>query len=271
MNGPGIPSDEELRRDFVGGMRSMAPWLVGSVPFGLVIGVTAAQADLPTLVGWLTGPLIFGGTAQVATIQMLDAGAAPYVVILTVMVINLRLAIYSAAMATYWRGTPLWWRLLGGYLLVDPSFVVGAERYDRDPDRQPGHAHYLGGAILLWVTWLSVISVGAMVGAQLPQWLRLDFLIVLYLVGEIVPKLRQAAARRAVLVAVRSPCSASVCPCTWVSRSGSCRYRRWVAARPARGRPAHCPLRRVVRECLGRRRRRWPGQLPPADQHGRRS
>ena len=40
-----------------------------------------------------------------------------------------------------------------------------------------------------------------LVGAQFPEWLRLDFLIVLYLVGEIVPKLRQAAPRRAVLVA----------------------------------------------------------------------
>lgn len=201
MKRPGLATDAAMWRDFVGGMRAMAPWLVGSVPFGLVIGVTAAQADLPTLLGWLTGPLIFGGTAQVATIQMLDAGAAPYIVVLTVVVINLRLAIYSAAMATYWRGTPRWWRLLGGYLLVDPSFVVGAERYDQDPDRQRGHAHYLGGAILLWVTWLSVISVGAMVGAQLPEWLRLDFLIVLFLVGEIVPKLRQVAPRRAVLVA----------------------------------------------------------------------
>ena len=189
------------RRDFVAGMRAMAPWLIGVAPFGLVIGVSAAQADMPTLAGWLTGPAIYAGSAQVATIQMLDAGAAGFAVIVTAMVINLRLVLYSAAMAPYWRGTPLWWRLLGGYLLIDPSFAVGVDRYGREPDRRRGHAHYLGGAVLLWVTWLAAIAVGATAGARLPDWLRLEFLIPLYLIGETVPKLRQVATRRAVLVA----------------------------------------------------------------------
>jgi len=189
------------RRDFVAGMRAMVPWLIGVAPFGLVIGVSAAQADFPTLAGWLTGPLIYAGSAQVATIQMLDAGAAPYAVIVTALVINVRLVLYSGAMATYWRGTPLWWRLLGGYLLIDPSFAVGVERYGRESDRRRGHAHYLGGAVVLWVTWLAVIAVGATAGARLPDGLRLEFLIPLFLIGEIVPKLRQVATRRAVLVA----------------------------------------------------------------------
>ena len=101
------------RRDLLAGMRAMAPWLIGVAPFGLVIGVSAAEAGIPTLAGWLTGPTIYAGSAQVAAIQMLDAGAASYAVIITALVINIRLILYSAAMATYWRGTPLWWRLLG--------------------------------------------------------------------------------------------------------------------------------------------------------------
>ena len=52
------------RRDIAAGARAMAPWLAGVVPFGLVIGVSAAQADIPTLAGWLTGPLIYAGSAQ---------------------------------------------------------------------------------------------------------------------------------------------------------------------------------------------------------------
>ena len=42
----------------------MLPWLTGIVPFGLVIGVSAARADIPTLAGWLTGPLLFGGARR---------------------------------------------------------------------------------------------------------------------------------------------------------------------------------------------------------------
>jgi predicted branched-subunit amino acid permease len=54
------------------GARAMMPWLAGIVSFGLAIGFSAAQADIPTLAGWLTGPLIFAGSAQAAAIGMLE-------------------------------------------------------------------------------------------------------------------------------------------------------------------------------------------------------
>ena len=124
------------RHDLAAGARAMAPWLLGIVPFGLVIGLSAAQADIPTLAGWLTGPLIYAGSAQVATIQMLDAGAAPIVVVVAALVINIRLLLYSATMAPYWRGTPWWWRLLAAYLLIDPSLAVGLDGYERLTDQR---------------------------------------------------------------------------------------------------------------------------------------
>ena len=94
------------RRDVAAGARAMAPWLTGLVPFGLVIGVSAAQADIPALAGWLTGPLIYSGSSQAATMGMLAAGAAPMVVVASALIINIRLVFYSAAMARYWRDTP---------------------------------------------------------------------------------------------------------------------------------------------------------------------
>jgi branched chain amino acid efflux pump len=188
------------RRDAAAGVRAMVPWLAGLVPFGLVIGVSAAQADVPTLAGWLTGPLIFAGSAQLATIGMLDAGAAPVAVVAVALIINVRLIFYSATMARHWQGTPWWWRLVAGYLLVDPSVAVGLEGYRR-LGRERGHAHYLGGAVLLWVSWLAAIGAGAAAGTGLPAWLHLEFVIPLYLVGQAISKLADPAPRRAVLVA----------------------------------------------------------------------
>jgi predicted branched-subunit amino acid permease len=96
------------RRDMAAGAGAMAPWLAGVAPFGLVIGVSAARADVPALAGWLTGPLIYAGRAQLTTIGMLDAGAAPIVVVAAALIISIRLIFYSAAMARHQRGTP-WW------------------------------------------------------------------------------------------------------------------------------------------------------------------
>lgn len=198
---PGAPAGTTAR-DLLGGARAMAPWLVGIVPYGLVIGVSAARADIPTLTGWLGAPLIYSGSAQVATIELLDSGAAPLVVVATALVINLRLVLYSGTMAQHWQGTPRWWRALAAYLLVDPSVAVGVDGYRDAPDRRRGHLHYIGGAALLWVVWLTAIAVGATAGTRLPAALRLDFVIPLFLAGEVAARLDDRATRRAVAAAV---------------------------------------------------------------------
>jgi predicted branched-subunit amino acid permease len=183
------------------GAKAMLPWLAGVTPFGLVIGVSAAQADVSTLAGWLTGPLMAGGSAQIATIELLDAGAAPLVVVFSALIINLRLVLYSAAMAPHWRGRSRRWRALAAYLLIDPSFAVGIARYEQPGDRSRADAYYVGGAVVLYATWFAAIAAGALVGAQLPSGLRLEFVIPLFLVGEVVPKLAHRATRRAALTA----------------------------------------------------------------------
>lgn len=121
-------------------------------------------------------------------------------VVAVALVINVRLIFYSATMARHWRGTPWWWRLAAGYLLVDPSVAVGLDGYRR-LSRARAHAHYLGGAVLLWVSWLAAIGAGAMAGAGLPAWLHLEFVIPLFLVGQAISKLADPAPRRAIFVA----------------------------------------------------------------------
>jgi branched chain amino acid efflux pump len=188
-------------RELRSGARAMVPWLGGVAPFGLIIGVSSAHAGIPTLAGVLTGPAIYSASAQIATIHLLSAGAAPTVSIGTGLIINFRLIFYSAAISPYWRGTPLWWRLGAAYLLIDPSFAVGIDRYTRPGDRAGAHAYYLGGALLLWTGWLVAIVAGAAAGFSLPAALHLEFLIPLYLVGEVVPHLGVPAVRRGVGVA----------------------------------------------------------------------
>ena len=140
------------------------------------------------------------------------------------MVINVRLIFYSATMARYWRGTPWWWRLVAGYLLVDPSVAVGLEGY-RQLGRDRGHAHYLGGAVLLWVCWLTAIGVGAAAGGGLPAWLHLEFVIPLYLTGQAISKLADPALCRAIFVAAAVALLALTAPLqlgiAWPSRQAS--------------------------------------------------
>ncbi len=195
------PAPPRRSHDLVAGARAMLPWLTGIVPFGLVIGVSAARADIPTLAGWLTGPVLFGGSAQVAVIDLLDAGAAPAVVIGAALAINLRLVLYSATMAPHWRGMPRWWQGLAAFVLVDASVAVGVAGYERTADRRRGHLYYFGGAGLLWVAWVTAIAIGATAGARLPGALHLELVIPLFLAGEVVARLTTRAATHAAATA----------------------------------------------------------------------
>jgi predicted branched-subunit amino acid permease len=190
---PHSPITRGRRADLAGGARAMAPWLLGIAPFGLVIGVSAARADIPVFDGWLTGPLIFAGSAQVATIELLDAGAAPVVIVVAALAINLRFVLYSASMARQWHDAPRWWQALAAYLLVDPSFAIATDGYESIPDRRRAHLHYMGAAVTLWFVWLLAIAVGATIGARVPEGLHLEMIIPLFLVGEVVHRVRDGS------------------------------------------------------------------------------
>ena len=200
------------RRAFVDWVRAMVPLLLGVAPFGLVIGVTVAELGLPHLAGWSLGWLVYAGSAQLAAVGLLAGSASAVVVVASVAVINLRLALYSAAMAPHWRGTSTAWRLVAAYLLVDPSFAVGTQSYDGSRPPRQAHLHYLGAALVLWAGWLTVIGIGVTAGATLPPELRLESFGPLYLVTLVVMSARTAAARVGVAVAVVTAVAASFMP-----------------------------------------------------------
>jgi predicted branched-subunit amino acid permease len=197
-----IPASRRPATDLVAGARAMVPWLAGIVPFGLVIGVSAARADLPTATGWLTAPLLFGGSAQIVAIDLLDAGAAPAVVVVSVLAVNLRLVLYSATMARHWRGSPIGFQALAAYLLVDPTLAVGVDGYEQSTHPDEGHRRYLGGAAALWVAWLGAVSLGAALGARLPSGLHLELIVPLFLAGEVATRVTTRAAALGTVVAV---------------------------------------------------------------------
>ena len=203
------PGRLPLRPGHVAGARAMATWLPGMATYGLVVGVAAGKADVPALAGWLTGPLVYSGGAQVAAVGLFDAGAAGVVVVATVLAINARLLVYSAASGARWRNTPRWWRALACYLLVDPSFAVGADGYAR-ADAAGGdaramaeaHDHYLGAAVVLCFTWLLASGIGVLTADALPAGLELAFVVPLFLLGETQRRVTDHVALRAVLVTV---------------------------------------------------------------------
>lgn len=190
---------------FMAGVRAATPILLGAIPFGLAVGVAAIEADLSPAQGMATSLLIFAGAAQLAAIQLVDSGL-PLLMLLTALVINLRLAIYSASLAPHLHHLPNRWRWLLAYFLTDQAYAVSLSRYQAGMARTDKHWYYLGAGASIWLVYQLVCAIGLTIGAGVPSGWSLDFIIPLTFLGLLVPTVRD----RGTLIAALSAAGAAV-------------------------------------------------------------
>lgn len=174
------------RGSFIAGASAAAPVLVGLIPFGLIAGAAAVRADLTGLQAVGLSVIVFAGASQLAAIELLGQDAHIAIVIVTALVINLRMTMYSASLAPHLRGLSTRLRAGLAYLLTDQAYALSITRFraDEDVDRA---WYYLGTAVPLWVVWLICTIVGVIVGARVPESLPLEFAIPLTFLALLVP------------------------------------------------------------------------------------
>ncbi len=186
-----------VRRSALLGMRDALPVIIPAIPFGLIIGITVAETDVPNLAGFLTGSLIFGGAAQLVAITLLGAGATGLAALTAALVVNLRHVMYSGALVPRFRTQPRWFRWVGPYVLIDQVFALVSIR-NRDTDLE-WRSYYLGAGGLLWVVWQTTMAVGVLAGPALPEGIQIEFAVPAMFIGLLVPSLTR---RPAVLAAI---------------------------------------------------------------------
>lgn len=187
------------RQAFVSGVRAVAPIMLGIVPFGLIAGAAAVAAGLTLLDAIGLSMVVFAGASQLAAIGLLGDGAPLAIVVATVLVINLRLVMYSASLAPELLEEPRRWKLLEAYLLTDQAYALAVTRFAEgipDADRR---WYYLGAASPLWAVWQVCTVVGAVVGARVPEWLPLEFAVPLTFLALLVPAIEDRATGLAAL------------------------------------------------------------------------
>jgi 4-azaleucine resistance transporter AzlC len=181
-------------------MRAELPLMLGVAPFGLIFGALAAQLGVPTSIAQAMSSIIFGGSSQFIAAPLIVTATPPLVLVLTVFVVNLRHALYSASVAPYLeRLSPLWKGLLA-YLLTDEAYVVAIAHFHAPGSRAahvdvPDERHWflLGAGVTLWVFWQMSTAVGVLVGTQVPKEWSLDFALPLTFIALVMPMLRSRA------------------------------------------------------------------------------
>lgn len=192
-------TDPSSNTPFRDGVVAVSPLMIGVIPFGLVFGVAAAASSVGGAIGWASSWIIFGGAAQIATIQLLDEGTTALVVIATAFIIQARHLMYSAALAPQFREFPTAWRWGLPYLLTDQAFAVSITRYETITDPVYKRWFFFGAGITLWIVWQITTGIAVLLGAQIPEAWSLEFTIPLVFLALLIPTLKN---RPAVVAAV---------------------------------------------------------------------
>jgi predicted branched-subunit amino acid permease len=168
---------------FLAGARAVLPILLGVVPFALVTGAATVGIGIAPLSAIGMSLLVFAGTSQLATVDLLAAQAPAFVIIATALVVNLRFSMYSASIAPYFAKLPGRWKGPFAYLLTDQAYAVSVTRFERDVPDRARLSFYLGAAFGLWVTWQVAFALGAAGGGRMPESWSLDFAVPLTLLA----------------------------------------------------------------------------------------
>ncbi|WP_386680251.1 AzlC family ABC transporter permease [Loktanella sp. R86503] len=193
---------------YLRGLRAGAPFVIVVVPFSLLFGVAATDAGLTLGPAMGFTVLVIAGASQFAALQMMVDQAGIAFVLLAALAVNLRMAMYSAALVPHIGAAPLWQRACVAYLLFDQTYLASVKAYEEEPDltlRQKV-AFFFGVATPITPVWCAMTAVGVLVGATIPEAAALDFALPITFLAMVAPMLRTsahlAAAATSVVVAL---------------------------------------------------------------------
>jgi predicted branched-subunit amino acid permease len=130
---------------------------------------------------------VFAGSAQLAAIPLMLAGAPVWVILATAFCVNLRFVVFSAHMRPYVMHLPLPKRLLAGYLTGDLTYVLFVKRHPvpaaEPAGREAQIAYLLGNGSINWFSWTSSSLVGVILANFIPTAWGLGFAGILALLG----------------------------------------------------------------------------------------
>jgi 4-azaleucine resistance transporter AzlC len=177
--------------EFVGGVQTQLPLLVGVVPFGLIYGMLGLAAGLPAWAVILMSSVLFAGASQLVFVQLWGVQTPPGVVFGTVTVVNLRHLLYSASLSEWLRDLPLRWRMLLAYLLTDEAFAGSLNRFRNGPASAYRHWFLFGAGLTLWTGWQLATILGVWLGSAIPNGWSLDFSIPIVFIALLVMAIQQ--------------------------------------------------------------------------------
>jgi predicted branched-subunit amino acid permease len=169
--------------EFAQGAQDMVGIALGIAAWGLVTGVAMVKSGLGVPLSLLMSFVVFAGSAQLAAIPLIAAGAPVWVVWATAACVNLRFVVFSTQWRPYFGHLPLRLRLGLGYFCADLNYVTFMKRYPQPRPTEGQVPYFLGGVATNWTSWQVASVAGILLADHVPTQWGLGFAGVLALLG----------------------------------------------------------------------------------------
>lgn len=169
--------------EFRRGLREMSGIALGIGAWGLVTGVAMVKSGLGVPLSLMMSLMVFAGSAQLAALPLIAAGAPIWVVWATAACVNLRFVIFSAGWRPYFGHLPRGKRLVLSYFTADLNYVCFMRRFPK-PEPSPEQLPYFwGGVVVNCGAWHVLSVLGIVLADLIPTEWGLGFAGTLALLG----------------------------------------------------------------------------------------
>lgn len=185
--------------DVLAGARDGVPVVLGTAPYGLIMGVAASSAGFTPSQAAALSAAVFAGLSQLTAVDLFSQGSSVAVIVATALVINVRFVMYSASIAPHFDRLGTAWRWLCPFFLIGPVYAIALSAFEGD---RPAHYgwYFLGLALPSWGVWVAGTLVGMAAGARIPGEWQLDFAVPLVFIAIVVQFVEDRATVAAALV-----------------------------------------------------------------------
>ena len=171
--------------------------LLGTAPFGVVFGAFALEMKLGVLGGQGLSAIVFAGSSQFVGANLYGQGASLLIIFITTFFINLRHALYGAALAPKLSQIKTRERILMSFFITDEAFAI-VSRFDVILSR-----YFWGTALAMYINWQVWTFIGLVSGGYLREYLSLNlgFVLVPAFIAIITPQIKTNSSILCVTVA----------------------------------------------------------------------
>ncbi|WP_267550162.1 AzlC family ABC transporter permease [Rhizobium rhizogenes] len=174
------------RADFIDGLKGGIPVGLATAPFGALFGALARDQGMSVGELTLMSSTVYAGASQMVGLDLFGHNVQAWLIVLSILAVNFRHVLYSAAIARYIRSFSLVEKFLTFFFLVDPQF---AETIKRDESGKPvTFAWYIGSATMIYIPWVLASFAGGLLGSLIgdPRSIGLDILLPIYFLGIVI-------------------------------------------------------------------------------------